>query len=162
MFKEKYKENSVTIDKSIKSKLIAISISKKKGIPKSNILEANLIENFGIEGDAHASENWHRQISILALESIDKMKEKLPKLTPGIFAENLTTIGINLLQLNIGSQIKIGKEAILEITQIGKECHSKCAIFYKAGDCIMPKEGIFAKVIAGGKIQIDDKIEILG
>lgn len=142
-------------------KLIAISISKKKGIPKSNIPEADLIVDFGIEGDAHASGDWHRQISILALESIDKMKVKLPKLTPGIFAENLTTFGIDLLQLKIGSRIKIGNEAILEITQIGKECHSKCAIFYKAGDCIMPKEGIFAKVIAGGKIQIDDKIEIL-
>lgn len=142
-------------------KLVAISISKKKGIPKSNIPEANLILDFGIEGDAHASGGWHRQISILALESIDKMKEKLPKLTPGIFAENLTTIGIDWLQLKIGSQIRIGIDVILEITQIGKECHSKCAIFYKAGDCIMPKEGIFAKVISGGKIQIDDKIETI-
>jgi MOSC domain-containing protein YiiM len=162
MFKEMTEERKIGIDLQQTGKIIAISISKKKGIPKSNIDEANLIEGFGIEGDAHADSMTHRQISLLALESIDKMKEKLPKLTPGIFAENLTTIGIDLLQLKIGSQIKIGKEAILEITQIGKVCHSKCAIFYKAGDCIMPKEGIFAKVIAGGKIQIDDKIEILG
>jgi len=142
-------------------RIIAISISKKRGIPKTNIPFANLIENHGIEGDIHAG-NWHRQISFLAVESIEKMRKKgLPKLRPGAFAENITTEFINIPEIQIGSVIKIGKEAQLEITQIGKECHTKCAIFTKVGDCVMPREGIFAKVIKGGKIFVDDKIKVL-
>ncbi len=142
-------------------KVVAISISKKKGIPKSNVQSARLIENFGIEGDIHAG-NWHRQVSFLAIESIDKMREKgLPNLRPGAFAENITTEFLTLPELNVGTRIKIGKEAELEITQIGKECHSKCAIFFKVGDCVMPREGIFAKVICGGEIFINDSIEIM-
>lgn len=142
-------------------KIVAISISKKKGIPKTNVQTAKLIENFGIEGDVHAG-NWHRQISFLALESIDKMREKgLPNLRPGAFAENITTEFLELPKLEVGTRMRIGKEAELEITQIGKECHSKCAIFFKVGDCVMPREGIFAKVIRGGEIFIGDKIEIL-
>jgi len=137
-------------------KIVAISISKKKGIPKSNILSAKLIENHGIEGDIHAG-NWHRQVSFLALESIDKMREKgLPNLRPGAFAENITTEFIDLPHLEVGTRIKIGADAELEITQIGKECHSKCAIFFKVGDCVMPREGIFAKVIIGGEIFVGD------
>lgn len=143
-------------------KVVAISISKKKGIPKTNVQSAKLIENFGIEGDVHAG-NWHRQISFLALESIDKMREKgLPNLRPGTFAENITTEFLELPDLEIGTRIKIGKETELEITQIGKECHSKCAIFFKVGDCVMPLEGIFAKVIRGGEIFVGDEIKILG
>lgn len=143
-------------------KVVAISISKKKGIPKTNVKLAKLIENFGIEGDIHAG-NWHRQVSFLALESIDKMKKKgLPNLRPGAFAENITTEFLELPKLEIGTRMKIGKEAELEITQIGKECHSKCAIFTKVGDCVMPREGIFAKVIRGGEIFIEDEIQILG
>lgn len=142
-------------------KVVAISISKKKGIPKTNVKSAKLIENFGIEGDIHAG-NWHRQVSFLALESIDKMREKgLPNLRPGAFAENITTEFLELPKLEIGTRMKIGKEAELEITQIGKECHSKCAIFTKVGDCVMPREGIFAKVIRGGEIFIEDEIIIL-
>lgn len=142
-------------------KVVAISISKKKGIPKTNVQSAKLIENFGIEGDIHAG-NWHRQVSFLALESIDKMREKgLPNLRPGAFAENITTEFIELPKLEIGTRMKIGKEAELEITQIGKECHSKCAIFIKVGDCVMPREGIFAKVIRGGEILVEDEIQIL-
>lgn len=142
-------------------KVVAISISKKKGIPKTNVKSAKLIENFGIEGDIHAG-NWHRQVSFLALESIDKMREKgLPNLRPGAFAENITTEFLELPKLEIGTRMKIGKEAELEITQIGKECHSKCAIFIKVGDCVMPREGIFAKVIRGGEIFIEDEIQIL-
>lgn len=142
-------------------KIVAISISKKKGIPKTNVQSTLLIENHGIEGDIHAG-NWHRQVSFLALESIDKMREKgLPNLRPGAFAENITTEFLELPNLEVGTKIKLGKEAILEITQIGKECHSKCAIFFKVGDCVMPREGIFAKVIKGGNISVDDKIEIL-
>ena len=142
-------------------RIVAISISKKKGIPKTNVQSVQLIENHGIEGDIHAG-NWHRQVSFLALESIDKMREKgLPNLRPGAFAENITTEFLELPNLAVGTRIKLGKEAILEITQIGKECHSKCAIFSKVGDCVMPREGIFAKVIKGGNISVNDIIEIL-
>lgn len=142
-------------------RLNAISISEKKGIPKSNIMEAELIENWGINGDAHAGK-WHRQISLLALESINTMIEKgLNNLKPGIFAENLTTEFLELPYLNIGTKIKIGDDCLLEITQIGKECHSRCAIFEQAGDCVMPREGIFAKVIKGGKLKVNDTITIL-
>lgn len=147
--------------KNITGKVVAISISKKKGIPKTNVLSAKLIENFGIEGDVHAG-NWHRQISFLALESIDKMREKgLSNLRPGAFAENITTEFLELPQLEVGTRMKIGKEAELEVTQIGKECHSKCAIYFKVGDCVMPREGIFAKVIRGGEIFVGDEIKIL-
>ena len=141
-------------------KVAAISISKKKGVPKTNVQSAKLIENFGIEGDIHAG-NWHRQVSFLALESIDKMRAKgLQSLRPGAFAENITTEFLTLPEIEVGTRIKIGKEADLEITQIGKECHSKCAIFFKVGDCVMPREGIFAKVIRGGEIFVNDSIEI--
>lgn len=141
-------------------KVVAISISKKKGIPKTNVQSAHLIENHGIEGDVHAG-NWHRQISLLALESIDRMRAKgLPNLRPGAFAENITTEFLTLPEIEVGTQIKIGKEAELEITQIGKECHSKCAIFFKVGDCVMPREGIFAKVTKDGEIFVNDEIII--
>ena len=147
--------------KNVIGKVVAISISKKKGIPKTNVQSAKLIENFGIEGDVHAG-NWHRQVSFLALESINKMREKgLPNLRPGAFAENITTEFLELPDLEVGTRMKIGKEAELEITQIGKECHSKCAIFYKVGDCVMPREGIFAKVVRGGEIFVGDEIKIL-
>ena len=147
--------------KNVIGKVVAISISKKKGIPKTNVKSAKLIENFGIEGDVHAG-NWYRQVSFLALESINKMREKgLPNLRPGAFAENITTEFLELPDLEIGTRMKIGKEAELEITQIGKECHSKCSIFYKVGDCVMPREGIFAKVVRGGEIFVGDEIKIL-
>lgn len=142
-------------------KVIAVSISKKRGIPKTNIDSANLIENYGIEGDIHAG-NWHRQVSFLALESIDKMKRSgLPKLRPGAFAENITTEFLTLPSLKIGTRMKIGRKAIIEITQIGKECHNKCAIYIKIGDCVMPREGIFGKVVKSGQIKVNDDIVIL-
>ncbi len=141
-------------------KVVAISISRKKGIPKSNISSAKLIENHGIDGDAHAG-NWHRQVSFLAIESIDKMRERgLPNLRPGAFAENLTTEFLNLPNFSVGTRIKIGEQSELEITQIGKECHDKCAIYFKVGDCVMPREGVFAKVIKSGDIKLNDKIII--
>lgn len=141
-------------------KIAAISISKKKGIPKSNVDSAKLIKNWGIDGDIHAG-NWHRQISFLAMESIKKMRTKgLPSLRPGAFAENITTEFIDIPHLQIGTRIKIGK-AELEITQIGKECHYKCAIFTKVGDCVMPREGIFARVLKPGSINVNDKVEII-
>jgi len=145
----------------IKGKIIAISISEKKGIPKSNIDSASLRENWGIEGDAHAGD-WHRQISLLAIESIERMRLKgLPNLQPGIFAENLTTEFLELPKLPVGTKLIIGGECLIEITQIGKECHTRCAIYYTAGDCVMPKEGIFAKVIKGGNIKVNDEVIIL-
>ena len=142
-------------------RIIAISISKRKGIPKTNVSFANLIKNHGIEGDIHAG-NWHRQVSFLALESIDKMRKAgLPDLRPGAFAENITTEFIDIPNLQIGSKIRIGESAELVITQIGKECHTKCAIYVKVGDCVMPKEGIFAKVTKSGKIFNGDEVIIL-
>mgnify|MGYP001580569386 CR=1 FL=1 len=140
--------------------IIAISTSKKKGEKKKNILSACLKENFGIIGDAHAG-NWHRQVSLLAIESINKIIEKGLKVKPGDFAENITTEGIILKDLLIGTKIQIGENILLEVTQIGKICHSPCAIYYSVGDCVMPKEGIFAKVLQGGEIKTGDKISIL-
>jgi MOSC domain-containing protein YiiM len=139
-------------------KVVAISISRKKGIPKSNISSAKLIENHGIDGDAHAG-IWKRQVSFLAIESVEKMRERgLPNLRPGAFAENLTTEFLNLPNFSVGTRIRIGKQSELEITQIGKECHDKCAIYFEVGDCVMPREGVFAKVIKSGEIKLNDEI----
>ncbi len=144
----------------MEGKIHAISISKRKGIPKSNISSANLIYEHGIENDVHAGK-WHRQVSLLAVESIDKMRVKLPNLRAGAFAENITTEGINLAELTVGDKIKIGESAELEITQLGKVCHDKCAIFFKVGNCVMPTEGIFARVIKTGSIKINDNIAVI-
>ena len=132
--------------------LLSINISSRVGEQKTPVEEAVLRENFGIEGDAHARD-WHRQVSLLADEEIDTMREKRPgfPLTPGVFAENITTRGIPLDTLPVGSRLFIG-DAELEITQIGKECHHGCAIFQAVGDCVMPRKGVFAKVLRGGRI----------
>ena len=124
------------------------------GVPKKNIKEAILKEGYGLNGDAHAGD-WHRQVSLLALESINKMTEKGLEVSPGNFAENITTEGVNLALLPVGTHLKI-RETTLEVTQIGKECHNRCAIYHRAGDCIMPREGIFAKVIQGGVVKEGD------
>ncbi|HET6272779.1 MAG TPA: MOSC domain-containing protein [Bacteroidota bacterium] len=139
-------------------KIIAVSISKKKGIPKTNISAARLVEEWGIDGDVHAG-NWHRQISLLAMESIEKMRAKGLNVRPGAFAENITTEGIDIPNLSVGDRLRIG-ETELEVTQIGKECHTKCAIYYRAGDCVMPREGIFARVVHGGKISAGDGVDV--
>ncbi len=144
----------------IKGKIRAISISAKKGMKKTNVPEAEVKVDFGIVGDAHGGD-WHRQISLLAIESIDKMIVAGAKVSPGDFAENITTEGIELPKLPIGTMLKIGSGIELEVTQIGKECHSRCEIFEQVGDCIMPREGIFAKVIKGGTITIGNIIEAL-
>src|SRR3989338_10810280 len=141
-------------------KVIAVSISKTKGEKKKNVLSAELKPDFGIMGDVHAGGN--RQVSLLALESIAKMQDKGLKVNPGDFAENITTQGIYLLKLSLGDKIKVGKSAVLEINQIGKDCHNRCNIYYQAGDCVMPKEGIFARVLEGGMIQPGDKLEVEG
>jgi MOSC domain-containing protein YiiM len=114
-------------------------------------------ENFGIEGDAHASDKWHRQVSLLAMESIEKMKAKGLKVGPGDFAENLTTEGMDLMGLPVGTKMSIGTVEA-EVSQIGKLCHSRCEIYEQAGDCVMPREGIFVKVLKGGDIKVGDEI----
>ena len=140
-------------------RIVAINISTQKGTPKSSVASALLIENFGLQGDAHAG-NWHRQVSLLGTESIAKMSARgIAGLEPGSFAENITTENIVLYELHPGDQLRIG-EIILEVTQIGKECHQKCAIYHKIGECVMPEEGIFARVLKGGRLQPGDFIEV--
>lgn len=138
-------------------KVISLNISVKKGTSKSAVSEVDLIENYGIKGDAHANSNWHRQVSLLSITSIEKMKDKGFDLKFGDFAENITVEGFEVKDLSIGTKLKIG-EVILEISQIGKSCHSKCEIFKTVGDCIMPREGVFARVLKGGKIKVGDEI----
>ena len=136
----------------------AICTSNKKGIVKRAIDQAVFQTDLGIEGDAHAGK-WHRQISLLAGESIDIVKQQLPTLKDGAFAENIITRGMDLTSIAVGDRMQIGSEVILEITQIGKKCHNDgCAIKKATGDCIMPKEGLFAKVIKGGKAKAGDSI----
>lgn len=142
------------------AKVVSINVSEKKGTIKKSVTEAIVLENYGIKGDAHAGSHWHRQISLLSVKSIQKMKEKGVELSYGEFAENITTEGIDLLSLSIGTKLQIG-DVILEITQHGKSCHSKCEIFKVVGDCIMPKEGVFAKALKGGKIRIGDSVIII-
>lgn len=137
----------------------AVCISEKKGIKKHPVPYIELQEGYGILGDAHAG-NWHRQVSLLAIESVDKMRDSLPSLEAGDFAENILTSGIAVKDLPVGTKLSVG-EAILEITQIGKECHKGCEIQKLTGKCVMPTEGVFAKVIKGGKVQSEDKIEVI-
>lgn len=141
------------------AKVVAVCTSEKKGERKKNVGEATFKQAHGIVGDAHAGD-WHRQVSLLAIESIDKMREKGLDVGPGDFAENITTEGIEVATLPVGSRLKIG-EAIGEVTQIGKVCHDRCAIYYQAGDCVMPKEGIFIKVIKGGQVKVGDSLEMV-
>ena len=138
------------------AQVLAVCISENKGERKKPVESVELRINHGIVGDAHAGD-WHRQVSLLAQESIDKMRALGLDVNAGDFAENITTSGINLVNLSIGTRLQIG-ETLLEVTQIGKECHTRCAIFYQAGDCVMPKEGIFAKVISGGVIRSGDTV----
>ena len=142
------------------AKIISINISPKKGMRKKAVDSVVLIDNFGIENDAHASGKWHRQVSLLAIESIKKMQDKGLDVGPGDFAENITTEGVNLPVLPIGTRMTIGEDIELEVSQIGKVCHSRCAIYEQAGDCVMPREGIFVKVIKGGTIKTGDGIRI--
>ncbi len=131
------------------ARVVAVSISATKGVKKDNVTESRVLVNFGLEGDAHAGD-WHRQVSLLAVESIDKMRQRGLDLKSGDFAENLTTQGIDLPLLPVGTRLRIGEEVELEVTQIGKACHHGCAIKQAVGDCVMPREGIFARVVRGG------------
>ncbi|HSW36718.1 MAG TPA: molybdenum cofactor synthesis domain-containing protein [Candidatus Limnocylindrales bacterium] len=139
------------------AEIIAVCISAAKGQRKKDVGQSTLIKNQGLEGDAHAG-FAHRQVSLLASESIAKMTAKGLTVGPGDFAENLTTTGIDLADLPVGTRLQVGPDAILRVTQIGKECHDRCAIYYEAGDCVMPREGIFAEVLAGGKIKVGDAL----
>ena len=141
------------------SKVLAICISKHKGTLKNEVSEANFIEEFGIEGDAHAGK-WHRQVSLLAFEKIDDFRNKGGNVDFGAFGENLVVDGIELHKLRVGQQLQVG-EVLLEVTQIGKECHDKCAIYYQVGECIMPKNGIFTRVLKGGKVKVGDQCTLI-
>ena len=140
------------------AKIIAVCSSEKKGTKKEIIAEGVLREDYGLVGDAHADDSTHRQVSLLAIESVNKIQSLGFDIGPGDFAENLTTEGIDLLSLPVGTHISIGDEIILELTQIGKECHSGCAIYRQVGKCIMPEEGVFTKVIHGGLVRAGDTI----
>jgi MOSC domain-containing protein YiiM len=139
-------------------KIVSIAVSGKKGTRKHSVDKVELIENHGISGDAHAGK-WHRQVSFLASESIDRVRSQGLEVTFGDFAENIATTGIEWKTVPVGTKYRLGEAALVEITQIGKECHNKCAIYYKAGDCIMPKEGVFARVLQGGIVHCGDRIE---
>jgi MOSC domain-containing protein YiiM len=142
------------------AKIVAVCKSKKKGTRKKAVAQGILKEDYGLVGDAHADCCTHRQVSLLAMESIDKMRKLGFEVGPGDFAENLTTQGVELLSLPVGTKISVGDDILIEVTQIGKECHSGCAIRQEIGKCIMPKEGIFARVIHGGCVKAGDDIRI--
>ena len=142
------------------AKLVAVCKSKEKGTRKKPVAEGTLKEGYGLVGDAHADCCTHRQVSLLAMESVDKMRKLGFDVGPGDFAENLTTQEVELLSLPVGTKISVGEDILLEVTQIGKECHSGCAIRQEIGKCIMPREGIFARVIHGGCVRAGDDIGI--
>jgi len=139
--------------------VLSVNISEAKGEKKHNISCGLLMVDHGLKDDAHVG-SWIRQVSLLAKESIEKIRAKGLDVQYGDFAENLTTEGIDLPSLPIGTRLKVGSECILEVTQIGKVCHDRCSIFYAVGDCVMPREGIFAKVLAGGEVRVGDQIEL--
>jgi len=142
-----------------KGRIVAVCISDRTGIPKRPIAEGTLQAEWGLEGDAHAG-TWHRQVSLLAMESIEKMRALGLNVRPGSFAENITTEGLVLHTLPVGTQLRLG-EALAEVTQIGKVCHTRCAIYQQTGDCVMPREGIFVRILKGGKVAPGDPIEVL-
>jgi MOSC domain-containing protein YiiM len=144
----------------MKGKIISVNISDNKGEKKHNIDKCILLEGHGLEQDAHAGP-WHRQVSLLAAESIEKIRKMGLNVSPGDFAENLTTEGIDLPTLPIGTRLQVGGTVLMKVTQIGKECHTRCAIFQQVGDCVMPREGIFTEVITGGEVKTGDEIEVL-
>ena len=136
--------------------VVAVCRSEKKGEAKEEIAEGYLKEDYGLEGDAHAGD-WHRQVSLLGQADIEMMKEQGLELEHGAFGENLVTTGLELYDLSVGTKLKIGNQILLEVTQIGKECHDRCNIYHQVGDCIMPKRGIFVKVLEGAQVTSGDK-----
>jgi MOSC domain-containing protein YiiM len=141
-------------------KIVSIAVSKKKGTRKVPVDSVQIIEDHGIDKDAHAG-SWHRQVSFLASESIEESRSRGLNVTFGDFAENIATEGVDWKIVPVGTRLMLGDSVIVEITQIGKECHKKCAIYYQAGDCIMPREGVFARVLKGGAIRSGDPIEFI-
>lgn len=141
----------------ISGRVLAVSISDRKGIKKRNVDQGELKAGHGLNGDAHAGP-WHRQVSLLDMQSIQKIQAKGLDVVCGDFAENITTEGIRLWELPVGTRMRIGENALVEVTQIGKECHQRCTIFHQVGDCVMPREGIFVRVLAGGMVQPGDRI----
>jgi len=142
------------------ARIIAVCKSKEKGTKKEAVADSILKEDYGLIGDAHADHGTHRQVSLLAIESINKMRSLGFDVCPGDFAENLTTEGMDLVSLPVGTRLSAGDGIILEISQIGKECHAGCAIYRQTGKCIMPREGVFAKVIRGGLVRTGDPINV--
>ncbi|MFH1662953.1 MAG: MOSC domain-containing protein [Chloroflexota bacterium] len=143
------------------ARIVAVCTSEKKGCKKKAAEEGTLKEDYGLIGDAHADLGNHRQLSLLAIESVEKIRKLGADVGPGDFAENLTTEGIELFTLPIGTRFGIGDDIILELTQIGKECHDRCAIFKQVGTCVMPTEGVFTRVISGGVVRVGDEIKTI-
>lgn len=139
--------------------VVAVCISEQKGTQKHEVPEICLKKNHGIVGDAHAGD-WHRQVSLLGTESVEKMKQAFPDIPIGAFAENILTEGVTLYQLPIGTRLRVG-EVLLEVTQIGKECHASCAIRKQVGDCVMPREGIFTIVLEEGTVRAGDPVDVI-
>ena len=143
------------------ARVVAVCTSQKKGTKKKEVDKGLLQVNFGLVGDAHADSGTRRQVSLLAVESIAKMRDLGLEVKPGDFAENLTTEDIDLVALPVGTRLSVGNQIVLEVTQIGKECHTRCAIYRQVGTCIMPVEGVFAKVIKGGPVSAGDSIKVV-
>lgn len=147
--------------KTLQGKILAVNVSQNKGEKKNNIACGLFLENLGLKNDAHAQADIIRQVSLLAKESFEKIRAKGLDVQYGDFAENLTTEGIDLPSLPVGTKLKVGDRVLLEVSQIGKVCHNRCNIFYTVDDCVMPREGIFAKVLAGGEIKVSDRMEVV-
>jgi MOSC domain-containing protein YiiM len=147
------------LEANVTAQIVAVCTSEKKGERKTPVEKVELRPNHGLVGDAHAGD-WHRQVSLLAHESIEKMQKMGLDVDSGDFAENLTTNGIVLYTLPVGTHLKVG-DTLLEVTQIGKECHTRCNIYHQAGDCVMPKEGIFVRVLNGGPVQAGDSVVVV-
>ncbi len=150
---------TVSIQPGMRGTVVSVNISDRKGVRKTPTACIDLVHDHGVDGDAHAGD-WHRQVSLLAQESVDKMVAKGLDVTAGDFGENVTTRGLDLPALPVGSRLSVGEGVVLEISQIGKVCHNRCAIYYQAGDCVMPKEGVFAVVCEPGEMKAGDEIVI--
>lgn len=142
------------------ARIVAVCMSERKGERKQNIHQGIMREGHGLEGDAHAGK-WHRQVSLLAMESIQKMRDQGLDVGPGDFAENIATEGIDLVSLPVGTRLRLGQDVVAEVTQIGKKCHSRCNIYQQAGDCVMPREGVFVAIIKGGVVKEGDSIQVI-
>jgi MOSC domain-containing protein YiiM len=141
-------------------RVVSVNLAAGKGERKSPRTRIELVADHGVAGDGHAGP-WHRQVSLLAQESIETMRARGLEVGPGDFAENVTTEGIAVVSLPVGSRLRLG-ECLVEVTQIGKVCHDRCAIYEQAGDCVMPREGIFARVLEGGRLSTGDRVQVVG